>query len=309
MMLKQKIIDVSPNYNRIATNAPETSHASIFKRLSAIVYPNVNNSKVSQDLTQKIKTSSTAVVKPKSFTAPINEQPKTPNGVPVVVEACLQYFNSKAMDCEGLFRVPGNQRLVDELWDYMQNHPYAALSTKSISIFMRNHPEFTANEVSSFLKRFIGSITSEPVVTYVCYRPLLDLIENKCPAHLIAGRFKHVIKLLVPAHRALLRRLCNFLFDFSQHVHESRMSIGAIAVCFGFLIRTPPSIESETSNSRIRRMCSVVCGRLSNQRTGTRARTMTAQEQTEYLMAQARASKLHVSVIEAMIRHSQSIFS
>ena len=299
---------MSANYNSTAAEVTETSQADFNKRKSVVVHRNLNNEKVSHELTHTIKIASSAPGKPHFFAAPINEQPKTPDGVPVVVEACLQYFNTRAMDCEGLFRVPGNQRLVDELWDYMQKHPYAALSTKSITMFMRSHPEFTANEVSSFLKRFIGSITSEPVVTYICYRPLLDLIEDNCPAHRIAGKFKCIIgQLLVPAHRALLRRLCKFLFNFSLHAHESRMSIGAIAVCFGFLMSSPPLRECESQNRQRKRSWRLKWGRRSRKRTP--ARTMAAQEQTEYLMAQARASKMHVSIIETMIRHANYIFN
>ena len=293
--------------NITATKITETSDAANFKRRSTIVHPTINNHKVSQELARTVKFSSAARAKPVFFAAPIDEQPMAPNGVPVVVEACLQYFNTRAMACEGLFRVPGNQRLVNQMWDYMQKHPYAGISTKSIPNFMLNHPEFTANEVASFLKRFIGSIIGGPVVTYVCYKPLLDLIEQKCPAHLIAGKIKCIIgQLLVPAHRALLGRLCNFLLDFSQHSHESRMDMSAIAVCFGFLISAPP--EADHGIQKCRFKCGFRCKSARGTHKRTRAAKMNAQEQREYLMAQAKACKLHVLVIEAMIRHSKYIF-
>ena len=118
---KQQILE---NHNNTSTEVA-SSHAIFTKNTSVIVHRNVNNDKVSQELTHTIKIASSAPVKPHVFAVPINEQSKTPNGVPVVVEACLQFFKTKAMDCEGLFRVPGDQRRVDELWDYMQKHPYA----------------------------------------------------------------------------------------------------------------------------------------------------------------------------------------
>merc|ERR1711937_585015 len=68
-------------------------------------------------------------------------------------------------------------------------------------------------DVASFLKRFIKTIIgNEPVITYNCYAPLVELSNSSCPSHLIAKKYRHIIgQLLVPARRLLLKRLCNFL--------------------------------------------------------------------------------------------------
>jgi len=262
---------------------------------TAVVHLNINNENVSKRISYMAK-SSTPLSKPTCLTASLADQPKTVDGVPIVVEACLRYFSTSASKCKRLFRVPGDEELVGQLWQYMQTHPFARLSTKSISLFMLKHPKFTAHEVASFLKRFINSISSGPIVTYSCYEPFLELVKEKCPAHRIGSRFKCIVRqLLVPAHRALLGRLCKFLQEFLKHEEQTRMNAHALAVCFGFLICAPPEISRP---------------RNSTERTRSRARReMDRRESMEYMLAQGEIAKLNVLVIETMIKHAQHIFA
>lgn len=233
-----------------------------------------------------------------------------------------RYFNTlSARTCEGLFRVPGNQRLVDTLWDYMQSHPYVRLSTNSVIVFVRKHPKFTATEVSSFLKRFIGfMLPTESLVTYNCYDPLVDLIKQKCPEHVIGEKCKRIIRqLVVPARRKLLGRLCTFFLDFSRHQAVTRMNCQALAVCSGYLMHAPPKAPK-----RSRRRCSSSNPLLLTKRRRWRKEAavkrsnsddiedlqkMSHTQLRDYIVAKAEKSKLIALVIEALIKHAQHIFS
>lgn len=218
----------------------------------------------------------------------LEQQPKSANGVPVVVEACLRYFQANATSCRGLFRVPGNHDRVLKMCYYMEHHPFARASIKCVDVFMRNHPEFTAHDVAGCLKHFITSVIgNEPVITYNCYSPLVRLISNKCPAHLIGEKYKRIIgQLLVPSRRLLLGRLCNFLRDYSKYEATTQMNCASLAVCFANLMPSPPEGDGHPSKKIKKR------------------------PSTEDIMrAEAEKVKLYVSVIQILIEQSHHVFA
>ena len=200
----------------------------------------------------KASTGYSTSTRPTSLTTSLEQQPKSENGVPIIVEACLRYFNNNATASVGLFRVPGCERHVQEMWDYMQYHPGARQSISCVNAFMRKHPDFTADDVASFLKRFIQSIVgNEPVITYNCYAPLVELASPMCPAHLIGEKARRIVhQLLVPARRALLGRLCNFLKEFSRHEPKTTMDRDSLSLCFGYLMQVPPEYLSVNKQSK-----------------------------------------------------------
>ena len=240
----------------------------------------------SEKVASKVKAASYRPAQPTGLTASLQCQPKAANGVPIVVEACLRYLKASGTDCKGVFRNPGNQRRVDQMWEHMKNHPYARLSANSISQFMSQKEEFSAYEVSSFLKRFVNSMEdTEPVITYMCYGPLVELVHTKCADHLIGIKYKAIIRqLLIAPHRILLARLCNFLLDFSQYEHKTDMDCTALAICFGFLIRSPP--EPATS----------------------RKHKMRKKDRVKLVLAEAAKAKANAVVIENLITHANRIF-
>ena len=284
-MLKRSQIFVAEHdylcfYNNSAN--PDTS----LNRRSVTVNLKTKNEASPRKLAHLVKATNCLSAK---LTASLEQQPKAVNGVPIVIESCLRYFTNAVdcEDCEGLFRVPGNERLVDQMWDYMQN-PFARLSTNSISLFMSKHPTFSPHEVSTFLKRFVGSMDGiEPVLTYLCYGPLFDLMKQECPEDIIDEKCKRIIgQLLVPDHRALLGRLCGFLLNLSQRVEDTRMDISALAVCFGCLIREPPNTKQQCSPSK-----------------------MNPKQLMDHMLAQKEICKLNALIIETLIKHSQYVFA
>ena len=62
---------MSANYNSTAAEVTETSQADFNKRKYAVVHRNVNNEKVSHEITHTIKIASSAPGKPHFFAAPI----------------------------------------------------------------------------------------------------------------------------------------------------------------------------------------------------------------------------------------------
>lgn len=252
------------------------------------IHSDINDEVPSRKLANLVK--ATQLAKPMYFTASLEEQPKAANGVPIVIESCLRYFANAldCEDCEGLFRKSGEESKVRQMWDYMENQPFARLSTDNISTFMSEHPTFSPHEVSSFLKRFVRSLDGiEPVLTNLCYKPLFDLMKQECPEDIIAEKCKRIIgQLLVPVHRTLLGRLCRFLLNFSQLVEDTRMDIPAIVVCFGFVIRPPPNIEKQCSTSE-----------------------MNPKQLTDHILAQKNMIKFNSLLIEILIKHSHHVFT
>ena len=251
-----------------------------------------------------------------ALTSSLDQQPKAINGVPILVEACLRYLSTNAIDCVGLFRVPGESDHVNQLWEYMKYHPFARLSMNCIDVFMRNHTEFTAHDVASFVKRAIKSMVgNEHVVTSNCYDPLVSLIRSNCPAHQLGEKCRRIIgQLLVPARRLLLGRLCNFLREFSQHHSITQMNCDSLAVCFANLMQPPARNEGDASthaivgtvNSRKRfSMHSFPIGF----RKKKIKEPMNADQLRVFIVDEGRKSKLCVAVIKVLIDNSEYIFS
>merc|ERR1712037_78028 len=99
---------------------------------------------------------------------------------------------------------------------------------------------------------------NEPLITYNCYEPLVDLIRNKCAPHLIGNKCKLILgQLLVPSRRLLLARLCTFLRDFSQHEATTKMNCAGLALCFANLMQPPreddrqPTKKLKKKNKRV----------------------------------------------------------
>ena len=237
-------------------------------------------------------------------------QPNATNGIPILVEACLRYLSTNAIDCEGLFRVPGNSKRVSQLWQYMDKHPFARLSMSCVNVFMRNHPEFTPHDVASFMKRAIKSMVGdEHVVTYDCYEPLVSLVRSKCPTDEIGTKCRRIIgQLLVPARRLLLGRLCNFLREFSEHHETTHMNCSNLAVCFAHLMQ-PSSVGAlkhpQASKKDPRKWH---LHRPSWLRNNKVKKPMSAERLRELMVNEGQKSKLCVSVIKVLIEESESIF-
>jgi len=234
--------------------------------------------------------------------ASLEKQPKCANGVPIIVEACLQYFTKHADQCEGLFRVPGNNMRVEKLWNYLQSHPIACLSMNCINVFMRRHKEFNTNDLASFLKRFIKSaVGKEPLVSYNCYDPLLDAIKNTPPSNHVGRKCRHIIRqLLVPSRRLLLARLCSFLHEFSQLKDTTKMNRKSLATCFINLVQPPPQHNDMASPNKKLKMPSLFRFRRKKSSSPSSIRALCVQEREK--------TKLCVSIIEALIEHSDYIF-
>ena len=177
----------------------------------------------------------------------LDQQPMTTDGVPIIVDSCLKYLNKNATNCESLFRVPGNDANVCKIWDYMEDRPLVRLSENCVEECMRKHPEFSAHDVASFLKRFISQIAGdEPVVTYICYRPLVNQMRSPCPSEYLGEKLWSIVdQLLVPSRCRLLQRLCTFLLDFSKHEAITHMGCEQLAFCFGYCMQPPPEVENK----------------------------------------------------------------
>ena len=196
----------------------------------------------------------------------------------------------------------------------MNQHYVAQASTKCVDMFMRMHPEFTAHDVVGFLKHFIkSSIGDEPVVTYNCHEPLLDLAKSMCPSHQVGDKCRRIIgQLLVPARRLLLGRLCNFLRKFSKYHEKTQMDCGSLAVCFANLMQPSPEDDVDASPQPRTKKRNSIRNHLSSRIGLMKKRVkqpMTADQLRALIMDEGRKSKLCVSVIKVLIEQSEHIFS
>lgn len=249
-----------------------------------------------------------------SLALSLDHQPKAANGVPIMVEACLRYFSTSATNCKDLFRIPGNSNHVCKMWDYMEDHPFARLSMNCVEKFMRKHPTFSAYDVASFLKRFLAEITGdEPVVTYNCHEPLVDLIRTKCPTRFVGEKFRRIIgQLLVPVRRLLLERLCTFLLDFSKHESTTKMNCTNLAVCFANLMLPAPEDFAQPSHQHVKKLRSIKKANSINQKLPVHnkiKRTLTVEDIRDLVKTEGEKAKWCVAVIKSLIQQSDHVFT
>lgn len=240
----------------------------------------------------KLPVDSVASKTPSNNALSLKQLPKGANGVPIIVEACLRYLAKNATECVGLFLVPSSESRVQQMWDYMQDHPCARMSINCLNVFMRKHKEFTANDVANFLKLLIKSIVgNDSVITSNCYAPLVHAINSNRPSHIVREKCRRIIgQLVVPARRLLLGRLCNFLRDFCQHEAKTKMNCAKLAWCFKHLIQTPQDNTGKAPRATV---------------PNTRS---TCKSISSELFEKGEQIKLCVSVIETLIKHSQHVF-
>jgi hypothetical protein len=167
-------------------------------------------------------------------------------GVPAVVGRCMFFLRSHGMRHEGLFRIPGDMKLVASLkarYDRGETVQLAALAGDG-------GPESLVNSVSTLLKMFFRELP-EPLFPHAAYSPLLSLFrdaragargggggsgardEAEAASLVAAVRAVLTDEALVPEpHRVCAAYLFRFLAEVSGFSDENKMTPKNLGVCW-----------------------------------------------------------------------------
>ncbi|CAF93258.1 unnamed protein product, partial [Tetraodon nigroviridis] len=159
--------------------------------------------------------------------------------IPVVVESCIRFINLHGLHHEGIFRVPGSQRVINLLRDAFERGEDPLSDS-----------ECDLDSVAGVLKLYFRGL-EPPLFPYDSYPQLLDCVqveeETERAAHIKAIVSSFPRPLLI-----VLRYLFAFLNHVSQYSDENMMQPYNLAVCFGpSLLRGVEADEAVTQQPQV----------------------------------------------------------
>lgn len=155
------------------------------------------------------------------------QRPDTENGIPAVVRvliAKLQANNYEGMRGEGVFRVPGDQR---EMQEIRKNINQGSEMTALVDSCSNLH------SVAGLLKMYFRELPL-PLLTFDLYDDFVCCAEKLgAPSDAAdTGELHQLLQVLPEGHLTLLRHLITFLIEVSRFAPESKMTLGNVAAVF-----------------------------------------------------------------------------
>ncbi|XP_053778863.1 protein FAM13A isoform X2 [Desmodus rotundus] len=161
----------------------------------------------------------------------LQQQGLTENGIPAVVGNIVEYLTKNGLTQEGLFRVNGNRKVVEQL----------RLKFES-GVPVQLGKDGDVCSAASLLKLFLRELP-ESVITAALHPRFLQLFQDdRNDAQ--ESSLRNLIKELPDTHYCLLKYLCQFLTKVAKHHVQNRMNVHNLATVFGpNCFHVPPGIE------------------------------------------------------------------
>ncbi|XP_058577904.1 protein FAM13A isoform X2 [Neofelis nebulosa] len=161
----------------------------------------------------------------------LQQQGLTENGIPAIVENIVEYLTKHGLTQEGLFRVNGNVKVVEQLrWKFESGVPVELGKDGDVC------------SAASLLKLFLRELP-ERVITSALQPRFIQLFQDdRNDAQ--DGSLRALIKELPDVHYCLLKYLCQFLTEVAKHHVQNRMNVHNLATVFGpNCFHVPPGLE------------------------------------------------------------------
>ncbi|XP_073698146.1 protein FAM13A isoform X3 [Garra rufa] len=142
------------------------------------------------------------------------------DGVPVVVRSMVEYLEKHGLRLEGLFRVNGSARTVDNLRQRFDAGEEVDL-----------HQDVDAFAVASLLKQFLRDLP-EGLIHPSIHNPLIQLYQESSEDDFCKD-LRELLLQLPDIHYSLLHYLCHFLSKVEQEHAHNRMTATNLATVFG----------------------------------------------------------------------------
>ncbi|KAK2909238.1 hypothetical protein Q8A67_005075 [Cirrhinus molitorella] len=142
------------------------------------------------------------------------------DGVPVVVRSMVEYLEKHGLRLEGLFRVNGSVRTVDNLRQRFDAGEEVDL-----------HHDADAFAVASLMKQFLRDLP-EGLIHPSIHNPLIQLYQESSEDDFCKDLCELLLQ-LPDIHYSLLHYLCHFLSKVEQEHAHNRMTATNLATVFG----------------------------------------------------------------------------
>ncbi|XP_025945929.1 protein FAM13A isoform X4 [Apteryx rowi] len=151
----------------------------------------------------------------------LQQQGLSKNGIPIVVWNIVEYLTQHGMSQEGLFRVNGSIKMVEQLRLQYERGEEVEL--------VKDGDVYSA---ASLLKLFLRELP-DGIITSALHPRFIQLYQDTRNDMQKEGNLKELLKELPDAHYCLLKYLCRFLTKVAEHHVENRMNLCNLATVFG----------------------------------------------------------------------------
>ncbi|XP_075277628.1 protein FAM13A isoform X2 [Opisthocomus hoazin] len=151
----------------------------------------------------------------------LQQQGLSKNGIPIVVWNIVEYLTQHGMTQEGLFRVNGSMKMVEQL-RLQYEHGEEVELVKDGDVY----------SAASLLKLFLRELP-DGIITSALHPRFIQLYQDTRNDMQKESNLKELLKELPDAHYCLLKYLCQFLIKVAEHQVENKMNLCNLATVFG----------------------------------------------------------------------------
>uniref|UniRef100_A0A2I3TA72 Family with sequence similarity 13 member A n=1 Tax=Pan troglodytes TaxID=9598 RepID=A0A2I3TA72_PANTR len=161
----------------------------------------------------------------------LERQGLTENGIPAVVWNIVEYLTQHGLTQEGLFRVNGNVKVVEQLRLKFESGVPVELGKDG-----------DVCSAASLLKLFLRELP-DSLITSALQPRFIQLFQDG-RNDVQESSLRDLIKELPDTHYCLLKYLCQFLTKVAKHHVQNRMNVHNLATVFGpNCFHVPPGLE------------------------------------------------------------------
>ncbi|GAA5832316.1 hypothetical protein JCM11251_006407 [Rhodosporidiobolus azoricus] len=143
--------------------------------------------------------------------------------VPIVVAKCGMWLKENATHTEGIFRVSGSNKRINQLQAVFDEPPRYGKEF--------DWTGYSVHDAASVLRRYLNSLP-DPVIPAGLYLDFTAVLQQPQPIAASIAAYRQLIALLPPASRYLLLYLLDFLSVFARCSSQNLMTASNLAVVF-----------------------------------------------------------------------------
>lgn len=183
-----------------------------------------------------------------TFGVPLQNCPRSSKyeNIPKIVEVCIDIIEDHGLESVGVYRVPGNMAVVNDISDSLNSGDFDQLHPRGNEV----------NVISSVMKSFFRKLP-DPLVTSELYGPLIEASKLE-PDEFRLTAIKRLVDELPDPHYSTLRYLIVHLSHVAGMSSVNKMDARNLATVFGPTLIRPGDDSMTTLMTDMAQQCRIV---------------------------------------------------